>query len=151
MSFTNFAARRVLNTWIGGATPQTPNYGAVTGNIPTHIGAILDEGGGAAPTEAGANFNEPSGNGYARFVLPGGSGNGFTAATDADPPTVENSSAVTFAAASGGNHGTIKYIGFFDGLTGGNPLFLLPLTTPRTINDGEALSFAAGQLQLTLD
>jgi hypothetical protein len=148
MSFTNFAARRVLNSWIGGATPQSPNYSALTGNIPTHIGYHI---GVSAPAETGAGFTEPVGNGYARFPLPGGTGNGFTIATDADPSLIENSSAVTFAAASGGNHGDVTHIGFFDAASGGNLLFILALTATRTINDGEALSFNAGELELTLD
>lgn len=147
-ALTNFAARRLLNSFLGGATPQTPNYGALTGNIPTHIGYHI---GGTAPTEAGGNFVEPVGNGYARFVLPGGTGNGFTAATDADPSVAENSSAITFAAAAGGNHGTVTHIGFFDAASGGNPLLVLALTANRVINDGEALSFSAGELEVNAD
>lgn len=153
MSFTNFAARRILNSWIGAdQTLRTPNYGTLTGTgRPTHLAAILDEGGGSAPSEDGSNFTEPSGNGYARFELPNTTGAGFSTATDADPSVIQNDASITFAAASGGNHGTIKYVAFFDAASGGNPLFLVELTTPRAINDGEALSFEAGQLQIRLD
>lgn len=146
MSFTNFAARRVLNSFLGGASPSTPNFGALTGR-PTHIGAALDTG---TPTEAGANFNEPPGaDNYARVALtvPGG----FTVATDADPSLIENTSAITFAAATNNNWGTITHVGLFDASSGGNLLYLLQLDTPRVINVSEALSFAAGELELTLD
>lgn len=145
MSFTNFAARRVLNSFLGGGTPSSPNFGSVTGG-PTHMGAALDTG---TPTEAGANFNEPVGNGYSRIALTLPSD--FNIATDADPSVKDSAAALTFPAASGGNWGTITHVGFFDASSGGNLLFVLALDTPRTINDGETLSFAAGDLTLTLD
>lgn len=150
MSFGNYAARRVLNSFMGGATPNSPNFGALTGG-PTHMAAALDS---ATPTQAGANFIEPSGSdGYARLALSLGSGGDFTTATDADPSLLENSAALTFAGpAVNNNWGVVTHIGIFDSGTigAGNLHFLLALTTPRTINIGGTLSFSAGELELTL-
>lgn len=147
MAMTNFAKRRFLNSFLGGATPNTPNYGQLTPNAPTHLAAALDTG---TPTDAGANFNEPPGaDGYARIPLSLGSGGDFTIATDADPSLIENSAALTFSAAQNNNWGNVAHVGFFDAASGGNLLFHLTLDTPRTINIGETLSFAAGELELT--
>ncbi|MGI9491310.1 MAG: phage tail fiber protein [Geminicoccaceae bacterium] len=148
MSFSNFAARRVLNSFLGGASPASPNFGTLTG-ASTHLAAADDSG---TPTEAGANFNEPSAvDGYARLALnlPAD----FTTATDADPSLIENAAALTFATATNAGWGTITHVGIFDSGTigGGNLLYLLALDTNRTINDGETLSFSAGELELTLD
>ena len=146
MSFTNFAARRLLNSFLGGASPNTPNFGALTGG-PTHLGAALDTG---VPTEAGANFNEPPGaDGYARIALtlPGD----FTTATDADPSLIENTGSLVFPAATNNNWGVITHVGLFDASSGGNILAILALQTNRTINVGQALNFQAGELEFTLD
>lgn len=146
MSFTNFAARRILNSFLGGGTsPNAPNFGALS-NGPTHLAAADDS---ATPTETGANFNEPVGNGYNRVALslPGD----FIVATDADPSLIENAAAVTFPAATGAGWGTITHVGLFDAASGGNLLYLLALDTNRTINASETLSFSAGELELTLD
>ena len=151
MSATNFAARRLLNSFLGGtSTPSSPSYGALTGpGVPSHLGAALDT---ATPTEAGANFNEPpTSDGYARIALtlPGD----FTVATDDDPSLIENVAALTFPAAINNNWGVITHVGLFDSAIGGtsNLLYILPLTVNRTINVGETLSFAAGELELTAD
>ena len=144
MSFTNFAARRVLNSFLGGATPNSPNYGALTGP-PTHLAAHI---GGSPPTEAGANFSEPVGNGYARLALTLPSA--FVTATDADPSVLANASALTFAAATG-LWGTVTHVGLFDASGGGNLHYIFTLSASRTIDDGETLSFGAGDLALTLD
>lgn len=91
------------------------------------------------PTDA-ASGTEVSGSGYARQAVT------FAAASGG---TTSNSSAETFTA-SGGNFGTVTHFGLFDALTTGNLLYHGALTTPRTINDGESLVFAIGDLDITL-
>lgn len=147
MAATTYAAIRILNSLLGGASPSTPNFGALTGG-PTHLGAALDT---ATPGEDGTGFNEPpSADGYARvaLTLPGD----FTVpSATADPMLIENAAAITFPAAINNAWGTITHVGFFDASTGGNLILLLALTTNRVIAVGEALNFAAGELEVTAD
>lgn len=64
--------------------------------------------------------------------------------------TVSNNSAITFGAPSA-SWGTINNFCIHDAVTGGNELFYAPLTTPKTVNNGDAApSFAAGALQITI-
>jgi len=46
--------------------------------------------------------------------------------------------------------GTITHAGIFDALTTGNLLAWAPLTTSRTINNGDVLRIPAGDLDVTL-
>ena len=144
MSLTNAAARRLLNSLFGGASPNSPNFGALTSGI-THIGAALDTG---TPTEAGANFNEPSGDGYARVALSLPSE--FANATDADPSVITNASAISFPEATG-TWGSVTHIGFFTASSGGTLLLIAELTSPRTIDSGDILNFASGSISVSLD
>lgn len=64
--------------------------------------------------------------------------------------TVSNNNAITFGAPSA-SWGTINNFCIHDAVTGGNELFYAPLTTPKTVNNGDAApSFAAGALQITI-
>lgn len=93
----------------------------------------------ADPTDAGTGA-EVSGNGYARKSI------GFDASSSG---TASNSAAVEFAAASGGNWGTITHIGIYDALTSGNLLFHSALTTSKTIQDGDIFKVAASGIDIT--
>jgi hypothetical protein len=64
--------------------------------------------------------------------------------------TATNSAAIEFAAASGGNWGTITYAAIFDAETGGNMIAWAELTTARTINDGDVFRIPASSLTVTL-
>ena len=45
---------------------------------------------------------------------------------------------------------TITHVGVYDALTNGNLLFHAPLTTSKTLQAGDVLSFAANALQITV-
>lgn len=148
MALVNVGARSFLNSFLGGASPNSPNFGPLL-NGPTHLAVALDT---ATPTQAGANFNEPPGaDGYARPALSLGSGGDWTIATDADPSLIENSAAISFATATNNNWGNITHLGFFNGgvIGAGTLLWLLALDTVRTINVGQTLIFEAGEIELT--
>ena len=49
-----------------------------------------------------------------------------------------------------GNWGTITHAAIFDASTGGNMLAWAPLTTSRTINDGDVFRIPAESLTVTL-
>ena len=84
-----------------------------------------------------------TGNAYARVATGTISGSGTAT-------TFTNAAAIEFAAASGGNWGSIGWAGIFDASTSGNLLAWAPLTTSRTINDGDVLRIPASSLSITL-
>ena len=96
----------------------------------------------AAPSDTGGG-TEVTGNGYARVVTGTISGSGTAT-------TFTNAAAIEFAAASGGNWGTIGWAGIFDASTSGNLLAWAPLTTSRVINDGDVFRIPATSLTITL-
>lgn len=96
----------------------------------------------AAPSDTGGG-TEVSGSGYARKATGTISGSGTAT-------TFTNAAAIEFDAASGGNWGSIGWAGIFDASSSGNLLAWAPLSTARTINDGDVLRIPAGSLSITL-
>jgi hypothetical protein len=128
-SFTNYTENLVL-TWLltsGSATRPTAWY----------VGLFT-----AAPSDAGGG-TEVSGNGYVRKAT----GTITVSGTDT---TATNSSAIEFAAASGGNWGSVTHAAIFDAETSGNMIAWAQLTTARTINDGDVFRIPATSLTVTL-
>jgi hypothetical protein len=111
--------------------------GSVTRPTAWYVGLFT-----AAPSDTGGG-TEVTGNGYARVVTGTISGSGTAT-------TFSNAAAIEFAAASGGNWGTVGWAGIFDASTGGNLLAWAPLTTSRVINDGDVFRIPATSLTITL-
>jgi hypothetical protein len=129
-SFTDYTENLVLN-WLfttNSATRPTAWY----------IGLFT-----AAPSDAGGG-TEVTGNGYARVAT------GTMSVSGTSPTNCTNSAAIEFAAATGGNWGTITHIAVMTASTAGTMLGWAPLTTSRTINDGDILRIPAGDLDITL-
>ena len=62
-----------------------------------------------------------------------------------------NNAAITFPSPTA-NWGVVTHLGVYDAVSGGNLLFWVALTTPKTINNLDAApSFAAGALTFTMD
>lgn len=91
------------------------------------------------PTDADSGTEVTAG-AYARIAVDFGASSGGVAT---------NTNAVTFTA-SGGNYGTVTHVGLRDASTSGNLLFHGPLSSSRTINDGESLVFEIGSMTNTL-
>lgn len=129
-SFSDYTENLVLN-WLFTANSATR---------PTawYVGLFT-----AAPSDAGGG-TEVSGSGYARMAT------GTMTVSGTSPTLCTNSAAIEFAPASGGAWGAITHIAIFDALSGGNMLGWAPLTTSRTINDGDVLRIPAGDLDITL-
>jgi hypothetical protein len=128
-SFSNYTENLLLN-WLlttNSATRPTAWY----------VGLFT-----AAPSDAGGG-TEVSGNGYARVAT-------GTISVSGTDTTATNSASIEFAAASGGNWGTITHAAIFDASTSGNMLAWAQLTTSRTINDGDVFRIPAGSLTVTL-
>ena len=128
-SFTYYTENLVLNYLL------TAN--SVTRPTAWYVGLFT-----AAPSDTGGG-TEVSGNGYARKAT-------GTMTITGTATTATNAAAIEFAAASGGNWGTITHAAIFDALTTGNMLAWAPLTTSRTINDGDVFRVPASSLTVTL-
>lgn len=103
-----------------------------------------------------ATGTEVSGGSYARpSVTSNGtnwantqaSGTGVSSGTGG---TTSNSSAINFATPSAG-WGTVTHWGIMDASTSGNLLICAALTTSKTINSGDTVSFAGGALTVQID
>lgn len=140
-AFSDYLENRILDHILR-ATPYTAP-------ATTFIGLLT-----AAPSDAGGG-TEVSGGGYARAAVTSGTstwnntqGNTTGASTGTDG-TIENAVTITFPTPTAG-WGTVTHFGVYDAPTGGNLLFYAPLTTAKTINTGDTVSFAAGALSLQL-
>ena len=128
-SFTDYTENLVLN-WLlttNSATRPTAWY----------VGLFT-----AAPSDTGGG-TEVSGSAYARKAT-------GTITVSGTATTATNAAAIEFAAASGGNWGTITHAAIFDASTGGNMIAWSALTTSRTINDGDVFRIPVGSLTVTL-
>lgn len=97
----------------------------------------------AAPGEAGGG-TEVSGGSYARVAVANSAAE--WAAPVAGNGTTSNLNAITFPAPTG-DWGQATHWAIFDAATAGNQLINEALTTPKTINNGDAApSFAPGAL-----
>jgi hypothetical protein len=113
------------------------NTGSVTRPTAWYVGLFT-----AAPSDTGGG-TEVTGNGYARVSAGTISGSGTAT-------TFTNAAAIEFAAASGGNWGTIGWAGIYTASTGGTLLAWAPLTTAKAINDGDIFRIPASSLSITL-
>jgi len=93
----------------------------------------------AAPNDAGGG-TEVSTGGYGRQTI---------AFNTASSGTTSNSADVSFTA-SGANYGTVTHIGIFDASSGGNLLWHGAMTASKTVEDGDTITFASGNVDLTL-
>lgn len=102
-----------------------------------------------APTDTGGGTEVTAANGYARLEIEAATGRVWTASSAG---AIENSADWSFAAASGGNWGTVLAMAIMDDLTQGadNYLCWADLTVSKAVNDGDTAKFASGDLDITL-
>lgn len=134
MSFSDFLELEILDHVFGGAvyTPPATLYLALFTTAPN--------------TETGAGGVEVSGGSYARAAVTNNSTN-FPAASGGSKTTGVN---IDFPTPSAG-WGQVVAAGIYDAATGGNLLGSNALTTPKTINSGDPVSFPAGAITITLN
>jgi len=116
-----------------------------------YVGLFLSDPGEGTPS------GEITGNGYARAQLSptlanwaGTQGAGTTAASSGTGGATSNNSVITFPTPSA-TWGSVAYFAIFDAASGGNMLIKGPLTGNKTVNQGDTVTFPAGQLQITFD
>ena len=128
-ALSNYSELKILDHLFRNTAYTSPN---------AYIGyfnnAITDD---STPTEV-------SGNGYARVQID----NKMGAAASG---SISNTTAITFPAASGGDHGTIVAIAIFDAATSGNMLAYGTLSQSKQILDGDQLNIAIGNLTISID
>ena len=112
------------------------NTDSVTRPTAWYIGLFTSD-----PTDTGVAGTEVSGNGYARVA----------ATFSVTANVASNTAGVEFAAASGGNWGTVGWIGIMDASTGGNMIIHSALTASKVIADGDVFRIPTGDLDVTLD
>jgi hypothetical protein len=110
----------------------------------------------AAPTDAGGG-TEVTGGSYARVAISSSLANwagtqsaGSTTASSGTGGTTSNNGTISFPTPTA-SWGTVTSFGVYDAATGGNLLFYANLTTSKTINSGDTVSFAAGALTFQVD
>lgn len=62
----------------------------------------------------------------------------------------QNTAQIDFPSNGSAGSVTVTHVGVLDASTSGNLLFHAPLTTSKTLQPGDVLSFAAGALQITV-
>ena len=130
MSFSDYLENKVLDHIL--------NDGAYT--APANVFVALYT---ATPNDAGGGTEATFGS-YARQS---------TAAADwnaAASGSKDNANAITFPESTSGTE-TISHFGLFDASTAGNLMAYGALTASRTVNTGDTLLFAAGNLTVNLD
>ena len=128
-ALSNYAENKILDHLF-----KNTSYTSPSAYIGYFNNAITDD---SVPTEV-------SGNGYARVQIDGLMGSAASG-------SISNTSAITFPAASGGDHGTVVAIAIFDASTSGNMLAYGTLTSSKTISDGDQLNIAIGNLTISID
>jgi len=76
----------------------------------------------------------------------------ITFAADGATRTISNTAALEFDAATGGNWGVITHLGISNCSLRGQTLTVAygSLTAPKTIDDGDQLKFATGNIDITI-
>jgi hypothetical protein len=136
-SFSDYAENKILDHLVGKTSWTMPTvYVALCTSAPTD-------------SSTGATIVEPStsGTAYARKSTAGADWE--AAASGAN----QNANAITFATATGAGWGTITHFALVDSGTvgAGNMLAWGSLTVSKAISAGDTASFAAGDLDITLD
>ncbi len=135
---TNYLEDAIINHIFRGI-PYTPPAG-----LHVALFTAVTDGEAGTVTEVPA-----AGGGYARVSVPPGVAN--WAAPAGGNGTTSNVNAVTFPAPNA-QLGQVTHWGIYDAAVGGNLLYYAPLTTPKTINNGDpAPYFAPGALTVQED
>ena len=142
------------------AAAQSTLYPGAQNEAITDGTAVFTEQTTALRAGLGGAVVEASYTNYARANLAGSLANwagtqgaGTTvASTGTGVPSTSNNSTLTFGTAAGSGPTFVWATAGFDATSGGNMLDIEPLTTPKTINNGDpAPTFAAGALVVSMD
>lgn len=153
-AFADFAENKIID-WFFRAQAlgiTGASAGAGSGPATLYVGLLT-----VTPSDSAAG-TEVTGGAYARVAVTSSLANwagtqsaGSTTASSGSSGTTSNNNAITFPAPTA-NWGTIVAFALYDAASGGNLLIWGPLTTAKTVNNGDAApSFAAGSLTFQVD
>ena len=128
-SFTDYAEAKILDHITGKTSFTMPSVWVALFTV--------------TPTDAGGG-TEVTGGSYARKSTTG------TDWQAAAAGATQNAAAITFVTPSG-SWGTVVAFALMDAVTAGNMLAWSLLTTPQAVGTGNVVSFAIGDLDITLD
>ena len=132
---SDYAEAAVINTLLRGTNFTAPTVASL------RLGLFT-----ADPTDAG-NINElATGTWYARQLT----GTWTAPSPSGTAQQSSNVGSITFPAVTGAAV-TVTHIGIFDAATAGNMLFSAPMTSGKTLQIGDVLSFAPGTIVASLD
>jgi hypothetical protein len=131
-SFSDYTENKVLDHVLGKTSFTMPSTVAV---------ALFT----AAPSDSGGGTEVSNSNNYSRKTTAGAD---WSAASGG---ATSNANAITFATPSG-SWGTVTHFAIFDSAThgAGNMLMWAPLSASQAIGAGNTVSFAAGDLDVSL-
>ena len=138
-ALSNYLQNKLLDWMLRGQTytaPATVYVGLMTTNENPAAGGVEVTGGSYARVAVSSSLANWAGTQAA----------GSTVASSGTSGTTSNNGTITFPAPTAA-WGSIVGMGVFDAASAGNLLFFAPLTTSKTVNNGDpAPSFAAAQL-----
>lgn len=153
-AFSDFAENKILDWLMRGQALGITGGSAAAGTGPTNLYVALLT---AAPSDTGGG-TEVSGGSYARVNVAssmanwsGTQGAATTVASSGTTGTISNNNAVTFPAPTA-NWGVCTHFALYDASSAGNLLMWAPLTTSKTVNNGDpAPSFVAAAVAFQID
>lgn len=152
-AWSDIAENKLIDWFFRGQAIGLAGATAAAGTGPATLYVGLMTG---APGDTGPGA-EISGNNYARVPITSSMANwagtqspGSTTASSGTGGTTSNNNVVTFNTPSA-NWGLVPYSGIFDSLSGGALLIYGTLTIPKTINNGDLITFPAGTLAFQVD
>lgn len=153
-AFTDFLENKLVDWLFRGQAIGITGASAAAGSGPTnlYIGLLT-----AAPSDTGGG-TEVSGNAYARVTVASSLANwagtqaaASTTASTGNTGTTSNNGTLTFPTPTPSGWGTVTHFAIYDASTGGNMLLYGALTTSKTINSGDTVSFSPAQLSIQVD
>jgi hypothetical protein len=144
-ALSDYLENKIIDWFRGQAFPAVPSNLHValftTNENDANSGAVEVTGGAYARVSVAASM----------AAWAGTQGAGTTVASTGSSGTTSNNGTITFPVPTA-NWGSITGMAVFDAPTGGNLLFFAPLTTAKTVNNGDPTpSFAAGALTFQAD
>lgn len=153
-AMSDFMENKLIDFLFRGQALGITGASAGSGTGPTNLYIALFT---ANPTDTGGG-TEVSGNAYARVDVASSLANwagtqsaGSTSASSGTGGTTSNNGTITFPTPTPSGWGTVTGVGVFDASTSGNLLAWSALTTNKTINSGDSVTFPAGSLTFQID
>jgi hypothetical protein len=153
-AMSDFLENKIVDFIFRGQALGITGASATAGSGPTNLYVGLYT---VNPSDTGGG-TEVSGAGYTRVTISSSLANwagtqaaASTVASSGNTGTTSNNGAITFGT-PGANWGSITGFGIFDAVTAGNLLIWGALTTPKTVNNGDAApAFSPAALSIQID